>query len=81
MGVVGSEAACPTGCARRGYPAAGPGPRRPWAPAAAGETPQDGYYNGRACAKAHEPCRSFVGRQAAVFIGGFLVGMGAMAVW
>ena len=26
----GNEAACPTGCARRGYPAAGPGPRRPW---------------------------------------------------
>ena len=26
----GNEAACPTGCARPGHRAAGPGPRRPW---------------------------------------------------
>ena len=36
---------------------------------------------GRACAKAHEPCRSIVGRQAAVLNSCFLVRMGPMAGW
>jgi hypothetical protein len=44
------------------------------------ETPQDDYHTGRACAKAHEPCRSVIDRQAAVLYSGFWVRMGAIAV-
>ena len=52
----------------------------PWSLPAGSETPQGDYHNGRACAKAHRPCRSVTGRQAAVLNSGFWVRMGPMAV-
>jgi hypothetical protein len=75
-----NAAACPIGCARRGYPAAGPGPRRPWS------LPQERNSPGRLSQKQglcfwHRPCRSVVGRQAAVLNSCFWVGMGAIAVF
>ena len=44
-----SSAPSPRGGAGGAPPAAGPGPPGPGSPAAAGETPQADYHNGRAC--------------------------------
>jgi hypothetical protein len=50
----------------------------PWSLPAGSETPQDDYNKSRACAKTREPCRSIIGRQAAVFNSGVLVRMGQL---
>ena len=76
---MGKKTACPTGCARPGYRAAGPGPRRPWS------LPQERNSPGRLSQRQglcfwHRPCRFVVGRQAAVLGSGVWVRMGAIAV-
>ena len=52
-----------------------------WSLPAGSEIPQGDYHNGRACAEKHRPCRSILGRQAAVLNSGFWVRLGPMAVF
>ena len=71
----GNETTCPTGCARPGYRAAGPGPRRPWS------LPQERNSPGRYHLNGAYPKEPSIRPQAAVLGSGVWVRMGAIAVF